>query len=120
MQNDVDRFEIDVLNCIVQATDQNLSPVQVVCDFETGLIDAIQVQFPDAKVGGCLFHFKQAIRRKMMKCRLSTSEIGIAMRPGVMLTVIPPEYVDRGVRWVKATIKSLCSEKRWQGFWRYF
>ncbi|EGZ11310.1 hypothetical protein PHYSODRAFT_338030 [Phytophthora sojae] len=47
---------------------------------------------------GCLFHWKQAIRRRMIALHLPAREIGIAMEVGVldMLTVVPP--ADRYVR----------------------
>ncbi|KAF1788112.1 hypothetical protein GQ600_18918 [Phytophthora cactorum] len=49
--------------------------------------------FPSTRIIGCLFHFKQACRRKMKKYQLSETEAGIAMGFGVldMLTVIDPE-----------------------------
>lgn len=43
----------------------NLNPAYVHCDFEKGLINAVSSHFPDAQVVGCLFHFKQALARKM-------------------------------------------------------
>ncbi|POM75316.1 Hypothetical protein PHPALM_7596 [Phytophthora palmivora] len=46
----------DIIHHVVQATDQRLSPAEVICDFEAGLMDAVQTQFPDAMVVGCLFH----------------------------------------------------------------
>lgn len=43
----------------------NLNPANIHCDFEKGLMNALADQFPDARVVGCLFHFKQALLRKM-------------------------------------------------------
>ncbi|EGZ18676.1 hypothetical protein PHYSODRAFT_501434, partial [Phytophthora sojae] len=55
----------DMVHFVVQSTDQQLEPAEVVCDFESALIDAVQTQFPNAIVIGCLFHLKQALRRAM-------------------------------------------------------
>jgi hypothetical protein len=48
----------DVFHQLIRAIDQQLEPAEIVCDFEAGLIRAVQVQFPNADVIGCLFHFK--------------------------------------------------------------
>ncbi|GMF37841.1 unnamed protein product [Phytophthora fragariaefolia] len=57
----------NVIDHVIQATDQKLNPAKVICDFESGLIKAMLTQFPDAKVSGCYFHFKQALGRQMKK-----------------------------------------------------
>ncbi|POM80397.1 Hypothetical protein PHPALM_1772 [Phytophthora palmivora] len=79
---------------------------------------------------GCLFHFKQACRRKMKEYRLSEAEASVAMEFGVldMLTVIAPEKIAiEGVAWVKSKIKAQCETKglcysqgKWKKFWQYF
>ncbi|POM60541.1 hypothetical protein PHPALM_30596 [Phytophthora palmivora] len=75
----------DLMYFVLQATDQQLSPTEVICAFESaltlsrldkwlakGLIEAVQTQLRDAIVIGCLFHLKQALRRAMK--RLSIPE----------------------------------------------
>ena len=37
----------------------------VLCDFERGLHNAISSVWPSATIGGCYFHFKQALWRKL-------------------------------------------------------
>ena len=39
----------------------------VLCDFEKAEHEAIQQHFPEADIRGCLFHWKQAVRRRLMK-----------------------------------------------------
>lgn len=120
----------DIIHFVIQATDQKINPSQVVCDFEQGIIDAVQTQFPEANVVGCLFHFKQAIRRQMMKYCITREEIAIAMEQGVldMLTVIERDLIDpKGINWVRIQIQLHCTQrhlrystKLWARFWRYF
>ncbi|OWZ17329.1 hypothetical protein PHMEG_0008754 [Phytophthora megakarya] len=50
----------DMMHFVVQSTDQKLSPSEVMCDFESALIDAVRTQFRNAIYLGCLFHVKQA------------------------------------------------------------
>lgn len=60
-----------LLYFVQQAADRLLEPAEFVCDFERALIDAVDDQFPNADIINCLFHFKQAVRRKMKKLGIS-------------------------------------------------
>jgi hypothetical protein len=55
----------NALNEIIVSLGGKISVSQVHCDFEKGLINAIREIFPEARVVGCLFHWKQALLRKM-------------------------------------------------------
>ncbi|OWY92011.1 hypothetical protein PHMEG_00039152 [Phytophthora megakarya] len=61
-----------------------MTPASVTCDFEAALIKGIRDQFPGIHVIGCLFHWKQAIRRKLMDLRFSANHISEEMTPGVL------------------------------------
>ena len=41
-----------------------LLPSTITCDFEKALISSCREQFPKVQIIGCLFHFKQALRKK--------------------------------------------------------
>ncbi|GMF44083.1 unnamed protein product [Phytophthora fragariaefolia] len=120
----------DMIHFVLQATDQQLSPAEVICDFESALIDAVQTQFRDAIVLGCLFHMKQALRRAMKRYTIPDAECNVAMTRGVidMLTVVNPEHVkSRGITWVKQEMVRRCADQgvgyslaKWQEFWEYF
>ncbi|GMF23119.1 unnamed protein product [Phytophthora fragariaefolia] len=114
------------------ATDDSMDPEYVYCDFEAGLIRAMDDFFPDTVAIGCLFHFLQACRRRMKKYRIPDLECKIAMRSGVLdldiLTVVPQEKMEReGVTWMTNAIKERCADSgisysytKWSVFWRYF
>lgn len=53
------------LTLVDQITDYKMEPLSVTCDFEKALIGEIKLKFRRAEVIGCLFHFKQAIKRKL-------------------------------------------------------
>jgi hypothetical protein len=44
-------------------------------DFECAFFTQLGAHFPDAKLMGCLFHFKQAARRKMVDLGIPNSEV---------------------------------------------
>ncbi|KAG2791735.1 hypothetical protein PC116_g28903 [Phytophthora cactorum] len=118
-----------MMHFVVQGTDQQLEPAEIVCDFETGLLNAVNTQFPNALVIGCLFHLKQALRRAMKRFAIPEEECCIAMISGVldMLTVVEHSLIERGTKWVKREIRERCSaagiaysKAKWRGFWGYF
>ncbi|EGZ14737.1 hypothetical protein PHYSODRAFT_333073 [Phytophthora sojae] len=61
---------------------QKIFPAHVVCDFEFAMITSVQNQFPESRIVGCLFHSKQALRRKMMKLKITEDEVDLTMREG--------------------------------------
>ncbi|EGZ19972.1 hypothetical protein PHYSODRAFT_492971 [Phytophthora sojae] len=121
---------VRLLQCVQDAVGSKLVPKDVVCDFESSLIGALREFFPDVTIIGCLFHFKQACRRKMKCIGLPVGEIKVAMSRNVfdILTVIDPTKIAvQGITWVKAKICSVCevkgleySRSKWRTFWSYF
>lgn len=81
-------------------TDHKLDPENVTCDFELALINAVTDQFPTVNVVGCLFHWKQALRRQMLKLGIDSCQVSDAMIPSKLdvFTVIPADdIVTRGI-----------------------
>ena len=103
-------------------------------DFERAFFNQLDAHFPDAKLMGCLFHFKQAARRKMVNLGIPDSVIKFAMARGTynLLTVIPIDQLEKGVVYVRTKIIDFLSElsksvkeeeasvERWEKFWEYF
>ncbi|ETN00780.1 hypothetical protein PPTG_17751 [Phytophthora nicotianae INRA-310] len=50
--------------------------------FEQALHIGIRDQFESAHIVGCLFYWKQAIRRKMISLGITRAEVAAAMEPG--------------------------------------
>jgi len=48
-----------------------LNPQIIISDFESGLIEAVGMQYPNALHSGCHIHFTQAVWRKMQELGLS-------------------------------------------------
>ncbi|OWZ11105.1 hypothetical protein PHMEG_00015926 [Phytophthora megakarya] len=81
----------NALNFVIIQTGRLLEPATVTCDFEKGLMNAVTEQFSLVKIMGCLFHWKQPLRRKMIELRIPQDQIAAALSPGMMdvLTIIP-------------------------------
>ncbi|KAE8893076.1 hypothetical protein PF005_g21676 [Phytophthora fragariae] len=100
-----------------------VKPWTVTFDFEKALINAVMGAFPMSVLVGCLFHWKQAIRRKLVDLRIPKEAIRTAMSPGIMdtLTVIPvDEIVSHGIPYVRSKIDERSHKKAWNTFWSYF
>jgi hypothetical protein len=71
-------------------------------DFEHAFFTQLGIHFPDAKLMGCLFHFKQAARWKMVDWGIPEIEITSAMAQGVynLLTVTPIQQLEKGIVFV--------------------
>ena len=48
-----------------------LNPRRIVSDFESALIEAVRLQFPNTLHAGCHFHFAQAVWRKVQDLGLA-------------------------------------------------
>jgi len=97
---------------VLDTTEYAMDPEFMYCDFEPRMILSIRDDFPETQNIGCLFHFKQAYRRKMKKYRISEQECSIVMEYGVlgMLTVIPQDKVrQQGIAWVKRMFATKCA-----------
>jgi hypothetical protein len=99
----VDHY-LHALNMIIYSNDWNFDAKTVTCDFEQALMSAIRSNFPTdpAKTDdpccliGCLFHWKQAIRRKLESLGLEERSITKLMGPkGLinLLTVVDPNEI---------------------------
>jgi hypothetical protein len=60
-----------VKNRVRQLTGHKFRPRQIVCDFESSLITAIETELPRCKIQGCYFHFCQSLWRKIQELGLS-------------------------------------------------
>lgn len=100
-----------------------IKPRTVTCDFEKGLINAINEQFNKTKIIGCLFHYKQALRRKLISLRINTNQIHEAMEIGKLdlLTIIPPnEIITYEILYIRPLINERDNESKLNFFWKYF
>lgn len=66
----------EVLARIVEVADEleiSLSPEVILTDFEKGMINAFEDEFPDADKHGCFFHLSQNLWKSIQENKLSTS-----------------------------------------------
>lgn len=66
--------------------------------FERAFCSNVSINFPMAKLVGCLFHFKQAARRKMIEFRFPDKEVSFTMKK-VFFQLVRLEFVQSRVVW---------------------
>ena len=103
----------EAFRSIVEDLGGKFDPATIGVDFEQGFINALKTVFPQAKIVGCLFHFKQAIRKKMVEMGFPKPVIYHYMKPGggvEVLTVLPKKDIktvnSRGVLFVAKELDS--------------
>ena len=115
------------LHWVIVCSGWRLEPFLVTCDFEKTLHNAVTGQFKGTKLNGCLFHWKQAIRRKMIALKIDQEQISMAMTTYVLdvLTVIPSNEIrSKGIPYVKSIIdkelKTNDEKDKWKYFWESY
>lgn len=77
-------------------------------------------------MNGCLFHFKQAIKRKMEDLKLHNDIIEYTLNDNSldMLCIIPiDEILTKGINFVRSNLDEFVlkeDENKWEEFWKYF
>lgn len=92
----------------------SIDPAFVGVDFERAFFTQVLNHFAEAEIIGCLFHFKQALHRKMIKLGIPDEEVRFTMRKGVMdlITVIPKDELNpKGVNFIAAMILDFCAKE---------
>ncbi|KAG2791098.1 hypothetical protein PC129_g11471 [Phytophthora cactorum] len=112
-----------LLGNVIMQCDLQVDPRYVTCDFEMGLLNAVRQQYAGVSVAGYLFHWKQALRRKMIDLRIPQETVSHVMTAGVtdVLTVIPiGEITEKGISFVRSRVDESDHRGKWDTFWRYF
>ncbi len=76
-----------------------LEPATVCIDFEAAMIGAIQEEFHNTRIRGCLFHFSQALWRKVQELGLAVrykedEAFNRLVRRAAALPLVPVNLVD--------------------------
>ena len=109
-----------IQQCIC-ASDWKMEPKSVTCDFEQSLIKALKHQFPAAPAILCLFHWKQAIRRKLLSFHTPLHIIHQMIGKNGVLTVIPVnEIITKGIPYCRSKINETGHTAKLDKFWKYF
>ena len=129
MTKKTEEHYLHAIHCLMVVSDYKLKPNSITCDFERALMNAFRTKFPNADMYGCLFHFKQALRRKMISLHIEGDRVECVMQKDWIdiLTIIRREEIkSKGIPYVRSLIEdegndlSLAELGKWSTFWAYF
>jgi hypothetical protein len=118
-----DTYRIALHHCIMHCG-YKFEGISFSCDFEIGLMNAIKKEFNNPPIIGCLFHWKQALRRKLLVNGIPRNVITLLMdKKGLinLLTVIPiAEIENKGIPYIRSNFNEGVYSKHFDKFWSYF
>jgi hypothetical protein len=111
-----------LIHLVLVACELKFDPMTITTDFERPLMNAIKDQLRDAQQIGCLFHFKQAMHRKLTKLRIPDYQIQEAMRRGMLdeLTVIKRDEISATITKIREKMVEGQHGQKWDAFFKYF
>ena len=101
-------------------------PKTITCDFEVALLKSIHEEFSgeDVDITCCEFHWKQALRRKLIQFGLPTKQVSKMIEDGgtmKLLTIIPIDGIlSKGVPYVRSITHESPYQNMYDTFWNYF
>jgi hypothetical protein len=124
MEGKSEKMYMEVLRQCCESCDNKLKPLSISCDFERAILNSINCQFPNVPIVGCEFHFKQAIRKKLINLNVRTDVVSnLVDSNGLLqiLTQIPiSEIENRGIPYVRSNFDELEYKPNFDKFWKYF
>jgi hypothetical protein len=117
-------YKIALSHCFT-AADYKIKAISVTCDYEKALINAIKCLFPEeVPVVGCEFHWKQALRRKMIDLHIPRQLISkLVNKDGLIniLSHIPEtEIISKGIPFIRHYFDEGEYTSHFNIFWKYF
>ncbi|KAF0989689.1 hypothetical protein HZS_2038 [Henneguya salminicola] len=77
-------------------------PKYITMYFELGMIRAINPKFPESRIIGCYFHFKQAINKKLPKLKISNQDAPTILEKIELLTLVSINEMDIAINFIKS------------------
>jgi hypothetical protein len=88
----------------------------MVHDFEDAIINAVKEAFPDIEFHySCWFHFKQALRKRMLELKMSAAFIKDFLKLFDFLTIIDRDNIEKGVAYIRMKVKKIKGYKEFKG-----
>ena len=113
-----------VLSQIVGACNWGLYERSITCDYEQALLNAINTTWTKPEIIGCLFHWKQALRRKLIDLEISKDLVKELMdSDGLIniLTVVSPEEIPtKTIPYIREKFPEEGYKSSFDKFWAYF
>jgi hypothetical protein len=106
LQSKLEEAYLHALHFAITASGRKFMAKTMMSDFELNIMAACKWDFPEALQMGCIFHWKQALRRKLLELRLPKQLISAFLGPAGLiniLTVVPLEEIEsKAIPYIRA------------------
>ena len=113
-----DFYRLALQSCI-SAANWRFNALSITCDFEKGLIDAVKFNFADAVSILCWFHFKQAIRRKLLVDFHIPRDM-VSEFLNIQTVVSVDEIIVKAIPYIRHKFYEKTYFHKFEQFWNYF
>ena len=124
LQNKKELTYRHALQACISSSEGKIQATTYTSDFEHGIMSSMKAEFPAGVAVGCLFHWKQAIKRKLVDFHIPKHLIRMLIgTDGVMniLTVIPiEEILTKGIPYCRCGFDESSHQVQFNSFWSYF
>ena len=124
LQNKKELTYRHALQACISSGEGKMQATTYTSDFEHGIMSSMKAEFPARVAVGCLFHWKQVIKRKLVDFHIPKHLIRMLIgTDGVMniLTGIPiEEILTKGIPYCRCGFDESSHQVQFNSFWRYF
>lgn len=122
-------YNAALYHCICHIGRNKFDAITVTCDFEQALITAINDNIENAVIIGCLFHWKQAMRRKMLQLHIHETLISEIMDVNGIINILPEVPISdietKAIPYIRQNFNTTLRNGRsydaeFERFWKYF
>ena len=121
-------YSAALYHCICSIGRTKFDAISVTCDFEQSLILAINENIENPIMIGCLFHWKQALRRKLKQFNINSAMISELMDGHGLINLLPEipisDIESKGIPYIRSTYDTYkdgkCYAAEFDRFWNYF
>ena len=112
------------LQACTSSSEGKMQATTYTSDFDHGIISSMKAEFPAGVAVGCLFYWKQAIKRKSVDFHIPKHLIRMLIgtdRVMNILTVIPIEdFLSKGIPYCRCGFDESSHQVQFNSFWSYF
>ncbi|XP_066594682.1 uncharacterized protein [Prorops nasuta] len=127
MSNKFERSYIQIFQFIREKIMTRLEPLLCICDFETGLHNAIKTVFQGCLITGCLFHFLQSLKKKAKKNNIFSkpnanieemTKAIVLFRKICNLAYLPANNIEE--EFVEIVKRTMAERKLFENYYNFF
>jgi hypothetical protein len=97
------------LHEIIVLLEYNWDPCTITINFDAALIQSVKYEFPNSRMVGCFFHFKQAIIKHIKKLHIPKKEPKASSQLIDNLTLIKSKHIKSAIKRIEQNKKTSSS-----------